>query len=229
MDVRERFQHAANLVESGNYPEATTEFVWLWDHMLDEDKSFAGVRGSYLIAWMKRLMDLHEDACMQFTILRDKLVPRIAPGSTDYMPVMDWFTLSNNLLDDHSAISAWVDELLASESEPLEVRLMRSTILSWLFEQARWEDAGNLLEPGQVVAAQMRLDVERERHTEQFDDETLKILRENRLKSLAKTHLSYLAANRIDESQLIKELMIELFGVDQTQSMLQEMNKEIDE
>ena len=226
MDVRERFQNAADLVKKGQYHKATDEFIWLWNHMLDEDKSFTVVRYSYLIGWMKRLMELHEDAQVRFTALRDQLTPRFEPGSTDYRPISDWFTLCNNLLEDHSAIATWVDELLACESKPLELRIMRGTIISWMFEQDRWKDAGELLDPGPVVAAEARLSEEREKYNDEFNEETRNALRENRLKSMAMKQLCYDAAGRIEESQLTMELMIELFGNDQTQSMIQDLTKE---
>lgn len=225
MDVRERFQHAVSLVESGNYSQATSELTWLWNHMLDEDKSFAAVRSSYLISWMKRLMELHDDARVQFTAIRDNLTPYLEPGSTDYKPIMDWFALSNKLLADHDSIAAWVDEILASDRESLELRLMRGTIFSWLSEQGRWEDAGGLLGPGSVVAAEERLTEEREKYDESTDEEIRKLLRERRLKLLTEKYHAYHSANRIDESRLIKELMVELHGNDQAQTVLQSMIK----
>ena len=170
MNVQERFKNAAGLVESGEYTEATSELTWLWNHMLEEDKAFGGVRSSYLVSWMKRLAELDQEAHQTFKALRDKLTPRLEPGSTDYAPIMDWFTLSDKLLEDHSTIGSWVDGLLASENEPFELRIMKGTILSWMTNQGRWADAGRILEPGAIVVARARLRIEEEKHNDQQND-----------------------------------------------------------
>jgi hypothetical protein len=214
MNVQTRFQNVADLVENNQYAQATKEIVWLWNHMLEEDKAYYGVRGSYLVDWMKRVAELDESAKREFTSLRDLLSPDIESKNPDINVVMDWFTLSNKLLGDSEAIGCWIDHLIGIEEESMVLRVMRDSIHTWLCNHNRWTDAGRLLEPGSLLIAKKRLRIEENRHDHGFDEETRRTLIDKHLTEFVRFHASYLAANRDDEAWLVLELILDEFDYD---------------
>ena len=214
MNIQERLQNMADLVESKQYAQATKEIVWLWNHMLEEDKAYSGVRVSYLIDWMKRVAELDESAKREFTRLRDLLSPEVESKNPDMSVVMDWFALSNKLLGDNEAIGCWVDRLVGIDEESMVLRVMRGSIHTWLCNQSRWTDAGRLLEPGALLMARNRLRIEEDIHNGQFNDETRRALRDMHLAELVRFHVSYLAARRDDEAWLLLELILDSFDYD---------------
>lgn len=211
MNAQERFHYAVDLVKQGDYADATREMVWLWDHMLEEDRSLAGVRRSYLVDWMRRLAGLDENAQQQFTALRDKLTPEIDRDDPDFHLLMDWLTLSDELLDDEISIGRWIDRLLAMDEMPPALKLLGSQIRSWLCEHDRWADAGRLQEPSSILIAQTRLDVEREKYGFDANDELRKAFSRHRLINLVNAHVSYLAARRDDEAWAVADLILDIF------------------
>jgi hypothetical protein len=214
MNVQTRLQNVADLVENNQYAQATKEIVWLWNHMLEEDKSYSGVRGSYLIDWMKRVAELDESARREFTSLRDELIPEVESANPDINVVMDWFTLSDKLLGDNETIGRWIDRLVEFGEEPMVLRVMRGSVHIWLCDQSRWADAGRLLEPGSLLIARNRLRLEESKHSFQLDDETRRALKDMHLVELVRFHASYLAANRDDEAWLVLELILDEFDYD---------------
>jgi len=223
MNARERFDHATQLVEAGEYADATRELVWLWDHMLDEEPSLYGVRGSYLVGWMKHLADLDENARCEFTALRDKLTHEIHKDSPDLHVVADWFNLNDKLLEDHDSIGKWIDRLLSTDPEPDLMRVFRKTIHKWLCSHARWADAGRLLEPGSLIIARARLEAENEKHESRHTKEIRQSLAEIRLSDLAREHASFLAAGRDEEAWAIAKTAVEVFDSEQACNAIREM------
>jgi len=220
MNVQERFQHAADLVNSGEYPEATSELLWLWNHMLDEDKSYFGVRSSYLATWMKRLAELDERARNEFMSMRDKLVQDITVENPDFQLFMDWLTLCERVPDDNESIERWVDRRMSDGGGPLALRPVRVPILSWLQTNGRWADAGKLLEPGSVAVAKVRLEIEQDRHNDTFDDELKYAIMSGLFERLLFMHISYLAADREDEAWLIVDVLLESWEADESRSAI---------
>lgn len=43
-DIRARMELAAKLADAGRLDDATAEYVWLWEHMLEHDPALHGVR-----------------------------------------------------------------------------------------------------------------------------------------------------------------------------------------
>lgn len=212
MNIQERFQNVADLVENNQYAQATKEIVWLWNHMLEEDKAYSGVRGSYLIDWMKRVAELDESAKREFAKLRDELIPEVESANPDIAVVMDWFKLSDRLFDDHEAIGHWVDRLVGFDEEPKVLRVMQGSVHTWLCDQSRWADAGRLLEPSSLLIARKRLRLEEDAHNCQLDDETRQALNSMYLVELVRFHVSYLAARRDDEAWLVMGLILDGFN-----------------
>lgn len=226
MNANERFHNAAGLVQDGQYADATKELVWLWDHMVQEDRALSGVRSSYLVGWMKRLADLDEDARHEFVKIRDGLTPELEKDDPDIYLVKDWFTLSRDLLEDDDSIKAWIDGLLSMDADPLVLKALRKPIHMWLCKHGRWTDAGKLLEPGSLLVARVRLQVEVEKHRTQFSEETRLTLTEIHLRDLVLAHASYLAAGRDEEAWAIVETTLELFDKEQACVAICEIAKE---
>ena len=54
-DVELRMRFASRLREGGENEEATTQYLWLWNHMLEKDPNLAGVRHSFLACALEGL------------------------------------------------------------------------------------------------------------------------------------------------------------------------------
>lgn len=160
---------------------------------------------------MKHLADLDEGARHEFARLRDRLTPETEKDDPDYHLIMDWFTLSQDLLEDDDSINAWIDRLLSMDTAPSILGALRNPIHAWLCKHDRWVDAGKLLEPGSLLVARVRLDVEEEKHGTRLADETRRALSEIRLRDLVLAHASYLAAGRDEEAWTIVVTTLELF------------------
>lgn len=223
--MKARLQRVADMVENNEYVQATKELKWLWNHMLDEDKSYSGVRGSYLVGWMKHVAEHDESAMREFTNLRDELQSKVERENPDFESVIDWFTLSDGLLGDNKAIGIWVDRLISFEKETDVFKIMRSTIHSWLCNQNRWQDAGGILEAGSLLIAKNRLQAEENIHDNQLSDESRSALNKMHLVELARIHASLLAAHRDDEAWSAAELILEYFEYDDASVVIRDIVK----
>jgi hypothetical protein len=79
----------------GRFEEATDEYVWLWQHVLEHEPAMAGVRSSGMLRDIGQLMNSHPPARRRFEDLRNALGTMDGPASTAVPDsVSDWITLS---------------------------------------------------------------------------------------------------------------------------------------
>jgi thiol-disulfide isomerase/thioredoxin len=143
-DMKARFSLARTLAERGRLDEATDEYVWLWQHMLEFEPALVGVRGSYLLSDAEQLTKRHPPARTRFVELRDALGVRGPPSAAPREAVRDWIALSV-MLGESDGVLAWFDSrpTLLDERPELEGAL-RLRLVPLLVERARWSDIGRL-------------------------------------------------------------------------------------
>ena len=61
-DMMKYLKDTVQLAQDGKNPEALTRFIWLYNHALEHDSAFYGVRLSYLLADWKELADKYPPA-----------------------------------------------------------------------------------------------------------------------------------------------------------------------
>ena len=93
INVLARMEFAGSLVSDKKFDQATQEFLWLWEHMLEHDEAFYAVRLSFLAGDMARLSEQYEPAKVAFTKLRDAARKEMDAGSEIRDVILDWFTL----------------------------------------------------------------------------------------------------------------------------------------
>ena len=140
-DIRSRYQRAEELVESNQLDEATSEWVWLWEHMLAHAPSMVGVRRSFMLVALARLVELHGPARIAFTQFRDALAGRQEVSRSE---LADWLSL-NKILQEEEETLRWFDTVKDQPAWLSVLQDAEQTLGTLLLSRGRWGDAGRLL------------------------------------------------------------------------------------
>ncbi|MGP8201941.1 MAG: thioredoxin family protein [Limisphaerales bacterium] len=111
-DANARMQFGVALAQKGRDAEALSEYLWCFDHGLDLNPSFAGVRLSYLLMHIKNLAANYPPARKALETRRDERQAKVAAGASDTQTIMDLVSL-NNTLDQKEKNFAVYDHLPA--------------------------------------------------------------------------------------------------------------------
>ena len=208
-DMHARMALARQLLDAARLDEATNEYVWLWEHMLERQPSMYGVRLSYLARDLTELIAQHPPARGALERLRAQVAPS-AVGQPEQEPLVDWFTL-NSVLGENSASLAWFDAAHAKlvVDERLATTLER-LVGPMLVEAGRWADLGALYKTPLVTLARAS-SMMKELTTgpaskipemaEQMREFAVKSLREK----AAELVRALLAAGRTDDAKAVRE------------------------
>jgi thiol-disulfide isomerase/thioredoxin len=142
-DMHARLQLARMLFTAGKLDEATDEFVWLWEHMLEYEPAMYGVRHSFMIRELQTLVGKHAPAREAVVRLRERAAPAndVVPARESFA---DWVSLSE-VLGVRAAALTWFDVARATlpPSEELSA-LVERHVVPLMLEHDRWSDAGTL-------------------------------------------------------------------------------------
>lgn len=207
VDIQARLELARSLARTGKYREATDEFLWLWEHMLEHDRSFYGVRLSFMASYMEDLAAKHAGAKRKFTELRDRTAQAIEGEKIDPDDLVDWVTL-NEVVGDTEATLTWFDKVKAQARwRPLVKRVARR-LQELLIEGGRWADIGRLYtDPIGEIEREHALNAMRPKHDppEVLSDEQRKYIEDmpNRMlrEKAGIIYAGLLAARREDEAE----------------------------
>jgi hypothetical protein len=83
MDLYARFFAAKEAADSGDRDLALREYLWFFNHVLEEDRSFYGVRLSYVLAAWTELAAVYSPAREAFVATRDAKVGQMLAGEGD--------------------------------------------------------------------------------------------------------------------------------------------------
>ncbi len=127
-DMRARLDFARMLGAAEQFDEATEAHVWFWEHVLEYDREFRGVRRSFFITYLQMLISRYEPARGAITTLRDRIAPP-RDREPDVEAFADWACL-NEALGDADATLGWFDDVYTklSSSETLEALLERFVV-----------------------------------------------------------------------------------------------------
>lgn len=147
-DMQARLDYAQQLTELGRHEESLVEFVWLWNNMLDESPSMAGVRLSFMLGSIERLISEYPQAGVRFRKIRDDLVPytNLQNDKFDRSRFNDWLRLTEMFQED-DVVRKWFDDAIAAgifeqtESIPAVVRGFAPR----LFEYGFYKEAAQLI------------------------------------------------------------------------------------
>jgi len=130
-DTRQAF--ARGLLQAGILDEATTEHVWIWEHMTEHVPQFAGMKHSFFLKQVMELIGRHPPAREAFVKIRDAT----KPGT------MDWFSLNHAMQDDAKTL-AWFDTIKDKIATDEEIaKAVEGVVIPLLVAAGRWADAGH--------------------------------------------------------------------------------------
>ncbi|MGH7242491.1 MAG: thioredoxin family protein [Phycisphaerales bacterium] len=114
-DMMARLRTVREVAQAGKADEATEEFAWLWDNMVEIDPATSGVRGSFMAADMRALAQRSAEAKGRFTMLREMATAKrgAEPASAGFLD--DWVVL-NEVIGDQDATLAWLDGIKKGEN-----------------------------------------------------------------------------------------------------------------
>lgn len=138
-DIHARMWLAHGLLERGQADAAAVEAIWVWDHCLDVDRSWIGVRFSFLVNQLKGLAAASAFAKTELTKRRDAALEELTAARPTRDQVSE-FTALNQVLDDSASTLAWFDSV-----KPSAVELDQDRSLVEVLRRAdRWADLGSI-------------------------------------------------------------------------------------
>ena len=140
-NLQARIQLSRVLAGRGQTDEAATEALWLWDHALEVDPGWAGVRLSFLIGHFRELLDASSLLKSELIKRRDALLAAAKGPKPPPEQIRD-FTALNDALEDPQSTLGWFD---AVKSRALELELDDDRgLVEVLQQEGRWEDLGRI-------------------------------------------------------------------------------------
>lgn len=200
VDVRARLGLARELVNAGDLEDATEEYLWLWQHMLDHDPAFTGVRGSFMARELEELAARHEPAMRAFEQERRSTAARLQERP-DQTLRSDWIVLCR-VVGDREAVLAWIDSL-EGEARRDALRRHGYHFDDLLLERKRWADYGHTIgDVEQMIALNRRmLDRAAPEGVPEAQWKMMQGLSRNRMMTrIAQSHAGLLAAGREGEA-----------------------------
>ncbi len=145
-DIRGRMQHARDLAFNGEFEKATDEYIWLWKHMLEHERTMLGVRSSFMAGEMGRLAEESPHARAAFGALRDETEKRLKTGPRTWEDLRDWLVLNERVLHDRKPTLAWIDRVKDRPNGRHTLERVRSVIDDVLIDEGRWKLYGELID-----------------------------------------------------------------------------------
>lgn len=144
VDIRVRLSLARALLLAKEYDEATDEYSWLWNHMLEHDAAMAPVRMGQFVGDLSRLIREHEPARESFSLQRDLLADEMDTGLISHKTLVDWVCL-NEALDEESRTLEWIDHAAPQEEGSVAIARLFPLIKELLYDNGRWAIAGRMI------------------------------------------------------------------------------------
>ncbi len=123
-----RMNYGNALAQDGRADDALSEYLWCFDHGLEHNRAFTGVRLSFLLGRIVQLGQTHAAALDELRKRRDAAVKKIEAKAADFDTAMGLVALNANLGEPKQTLVLF-DRIKADKSQPARVR-------QYLFEQA---------------------------------------------------------------------------------------------
>lgn len=146
--MAEAMEVAESALRREDYDEATGRYLWLWDRSLEREPAMYGVRLSFLVSDIKKLVEQHPPARRAFEAKRDALQPSVDDQSTRIAPAVlnDWIALNQIIGDDTSTLEWWdqVKDQLDDAHVRERVQGVTHELHRVLLDDLRWEELARL-------------------------------------------------------------------------------------
>jgi thiol-disulfide isomerase/thioredoxin len=131
-----RIKYGRALLQKGKDAEALEQFLWCFDHGLETEPAFAGVRLSFLLNFIKSMAPRFPAAREALEKRRDELLAKVLAGSSDRQTVVDLVNL-NGALNQKEKNLALFDKLPAASPVRSDVA---DLMVDQLLEARRYAD-----------------------------------------------------------------------------------------
>jgi hypothetical protein len=207
VDVQARYADARKLLSAGQLVEATTEFVWLWENMLQLAPHMVGVRASFMVMSLQMLVARHPPARERFLAFREALTTVVEAGAPVLQQFNDWASLCK-ALGEEGHVLAWFDRQGPGYAPPTELAgVVELQVVPLLRAKGRWADIGRLFrDPVLQVRQQQRMMSSVPMVTAQHPERAAEISRSMEQTAVARIALVYgalRAAGRSFEAEVV--------------------------
>lgn len=200
--LRQRYAEA--LAREGRHAEALEEYLWCFDHGLEHDRSYAGVRVSFLLRSIVQLGASYPPAREALEERRDELGEAAGRGLCSPDEVRDFAAL-NRVLEEPERTLDLYDRLAdiegLTEARRLELRRgMAHMVVDMLLEKRRYEEVLELT--GDVDQALEQARFRQEWHLENGDEDTAAIMKRISVEKLVKNYEALVGSRTRDEEAM---------------------------
>jgi len=137
--IQARYQYAQALDQSGKYPEALKEYLWLFDVGMKQSPAFAGVRVSYLVNSIAMLSRHYPPAGDELRARRDADEKALDAGTGGQSAVMEFASIDGALHENARTLAAF-DKL--PQGDPRRA-MLGTQIFGLLLKKHRYKDAAD--------------------------------------------------------------------------------------
>jgi thiol-disulfide isomerase/thioredoxin len=202
-----RLDFARTMLMSGKLDEATEEFVWLWQHVVEHEPGMSGVRVSFMANDLAQLTQQHPPAKARLSALRDELTELVESNRASAEHLQDWVVL-NEALGEQDRFLAWFDRVRDTyRPKPEDHWVLEQKLIPMLIERKRWADAGRLfLAPLQVLRRHQEMFAHPPEYPgmpEEMRTAMLAQLKQFFVDRAARLHVSLKAAGRLDDAKAV--------------------------
>jgi hypothetical protein len=133
-------------MKQGRYDEATDEVASIWEHALDFGMRWLGVRHSYVVATISRLVAAHPQAREKFAAIRDGNESQLPEKSA----LRDWVIL-NDVLGEEERTLAWIER-----ANPGSINVLENLhLFDLMVRRQRWAELGRLIVEPETMLERM--------------------------------------------------------------------------
>jgi thioredoxin-related protein len=211
-----RKEYAETLAQKGLYKEALDQYLWCYDHGLEHDPTFAGVRLSFLLSDISNLGKNYQPAIDALKQRRDSAAKQILEGSAEFSHILDLTGLNRSLREENQTLLVF-DKLKAKGKEAEALRQMMADLISeQLLAERRYADIVEGIAPLSKVNMAIKVyEKQQERISQEqtaapeAQKQFLNYLKARTSKDNAKHYEALLGLKRKEEATKIAERLIE--------------------
>lgn len=214
-----RMEYAEALANKGQYQEALDEYLWCFDHGLEHDQSFAGVRASFLLSSIKSLGNAYPPALDALKERRDRAEQAIFSNAAVTRANMLDLSSLNRVLGDNARTVTAFDKLTGGEAERLK-KDMVDIILDQLLAAKRYQDIINYSSDVKAKVDRLVRNHESLKGNDSVNEEMMASLKSFTVRKASSYYEALLGVGKAEEAGTLLEQLLNFDASAQTYVLL---------